>query len=558
MAAPDDTTSEASPLRASPLFVARPFSVEIEQPTLDFEHEEFLELLKQVASIARIGVWELDLSSMEPVWSPEVYRIHEVAIGTPMTLERAISFYAEDARELMEEAVQRGIERGVSWDLTLPLITAQGREIWVRALGSPEFREGTCVRLFGTFQDITDQRRAEEQHRELERKLARSEKMEAIGTVAGGVAHEFNNILGGIMGSLELMKISFSTPGTELQSHLDTALSGCTRAAGIIRQMLSFTREECGEKVMCDLREVVSEAFLLLRAGIPDSVSLRQTLSEAAVPVLGDRTQLFQVVVNLVTNAVQALPSASGQVEVSAFSVFIDGNSSDRPEGLTDGSYSVISVSDDGCGIPEHVLERIFDPFFTTKAVGSGTGLGLSVVHGIVRAHGGVIHVNTEPSNGSVFSVYLASGEGPIGRPAPLTERPLRAGRGQRILVVDDESALVLVTEQLLKITGYLPSVVNDPREALRMIRSNPQGFDCLLVDYSMPFLTGPELIAEARVLGMDCPVLLTTGLQDEQLDYLITDLGVSAVLKKPLPAAEILEALSSALVMKNREVDRE
>ncbi len=558
MAARNETSSEYPPLFIGEPFVSRPREIRIDPPTLDFEHEEFLELLKQVASIARIGVWELNLRSMEPVWSPEVYRIHELPIGTPMTLERAISFYADDARELMEDAVRSGTERGISWDLTLPLITAQGREIWVRALGSPEFHEGICVRLFGTFQDITDQKKADEERRELERKLQSSEKMEAIGTVAGGVAHEFNNILGGIMGSLELIKIRFSTPGTELQSHLDTALNGCTRAAGIIRQMLSFTREECGEKVTCDLRDIVAEAFLLLRAGTPNSVSLCQRLPNEAVLVLGDHTQLYQVVVNLVTNAVQALPAATGRVAVSAFSLSVSQDSLTRPDGLADGKYSVITVSDNGCGIPEHVLERIFDPFFTTKGVGSGTGLGLSVVHGIVRAHGGVIQVTTEPSQGSLFSVYLPRGEGSIGHPTPRSEAPLRAGRGERILVVDDENALVQVTEQLLKLTGYSPSVVTDPREALSMIRQDPNAYDCLLVDYSMPHLKGPELIAQARAVGMTCPVLLTTGLQDEKLDYLIADLGIAAVLKKPLPAADILEALSSALAVGRIGVLRE
>ena len=513
---------------------------------LDFEKEEFLELLKQVASIARIGVWELNLETMLPVWSPEVYRIHELPEGASLTLDQAVGFYAPEVRDEIEAAVAQGVSDGTPWDLTLPMVTAKGKKIWVRVLGSPESHVGRCVRLFGTIQDITDQRRAEQERLEIERQLIRSQKMEAIGTVAGGVAHEFNNILGGIIGALELIRIRFSMPGTELYSYVDAALGGCQRAAGIIRQMLSFSREEPGERDVFELQDLIKEAYPLLRAGTPVGVDILLHSPSDPVSVIGDRSQIYQVLVNLVTNGVQSLPEGRGQVVVACASRTLTLSDVECMEGLEPGEYATLTVSDSGCGIKEDDLGRIFDPFFTTKAVGEGTGLGLSVVHGIVRAHQGTIVVETEEGVGTTFTIYLPKSEGQSARALPPEEeKPLRVGRGQAILVVDDEPALASVTSQLLEISGYAPIAVTDPREALELLLQDPQRFEAILVDYSMPHMTGPELVRSARECGVGCAVVLTTGLQDEGLSGLANELDIVEVLRKPLPASEIISALS-------------
>ncbi len=546
--APGNAVPTLTGARSSLITVNSP-AVDTEVRTLDFEKKEFLELLKQVASIARIGVWELNLETMQPVWSPEVYRIHELSEGTTLTLEQAISYYAPEGRDDIEMAVNRGIRFGTPWDLTLPILTAKGRKIWVRVLGSPESHGGRCVRLFGTIQDITDQRKAEQERLEIERQLIRSQKMEAIGTVAGGVAHEFNNILGGIIGALELIRIRFSMPGTELYSYVDAALGGCQRAAGIIRQMLSFSREECGEKQPFDLRDLIKEALPLLRAGANSGVELRVNSPDAPVSVSGDRSQLYQVLVNLVTNAVQALPNGRGVVDITCGARVLAPTDAECLDGLEPGEYSSLVVADSGCGISDDALGRIFDPFFTTKPVGEGTGLGLSVVHGIVRAHEGTIIVDTEEGKGSTFTILLPRSESDAQQQITKEEEGvLRVGRGQEILVIDDEEALASVTTQLLELSGYVPTATTDPREALSLLRAEPNRYSAILVDYSMPHMTGPELVKHARAAGVKAPVLLTTGLHDQELDEVVGELEIVEILKKPLPASEIISAFSRIL----------
>ena len=543
---PGAASSEGSGGVDSDVISANNHTAQNPPPALDFEQDEFLELLKQVASIARIGVWELNLETMLPVWSPEVYRIHELPEGASLTLDQAVGYYAPEVRDEIEAAVAQGVSYGTPWDLTLPMVTAKGKKIWVRVLGSPESHAGRCVRLFGTIQDITDQRRAEQERLEIERQLIRSQKMEAIGTVAGGVAHEFNNILGGIIGALELIRIRFSMPGTELYSYVDAALGGCQRAAGIIRQMLSFSREEPGEKHVFELHDLINEAFPLLRAGAPIGVEIALPSPGESVSVIGDRSQIYQVLVNLVTNGVQALPEGRGRVTIACASRSLQLGDLECLEGLEPGAYATLTVSDTGCGIKEDDLSRIFDPFFTTKPVGEGTGLGLSVVHGIVRAHQGTIVVETEESAGTTFTIYLPKSEARSEQPPPMTaEKPLRIGRGQTILVVDDEHALASVTSQLLEISGYTPTALTDPRDALALLQAEPRRFEAILVDYSMPHMTGPELIRKAREYGVTCPVVLTTGLQDEGLSGIASELKIAEVLRKPLPAVAIISALS-------------
>lgn len=522
----------------SPVFDARHF----------FEKHRFLELLRQMASMAKMGVWEVDLPSFRTTWSTEVYRIHELPPDTAVSFETAVKFYPEDAQLQIRNAIRDAIELGQPYDLKLPLITAKGRPIWVHALGAATMHNGSCVGLFGAFQDITAQKVAEDERLQYERRLRHGQKLEAVGTVAGGVAHEFNNILGGIMGSLELIQMQCPTTAPEIRGYAGTALDGCRRAAQIIRQMLSFSRDEPGERAVLDLRQIIRDAMPLVAAGIPATAELQTKLDGPPLPFFGDRSQIYQVLMNLVSNAVQALPNSMGTVKIETSRVTIDTKSKFDSMDLHERTYVTLAVRDSGCGIDDDIRSRVFDPFFTTKEPGHGTGLGLSVVHGIVRSHLGAVEVHSSKGQGSTFMVFLPEVEGPIQAETPNQPRFItQPGRGENVLVVDDEPLLGDVMAKLLALAGYVPSVFSDPREALRAVEENSSGYDVAIVDYSMPYMTGNDFMREVRTRGLQCPIILTTGTQQNQISE-ANRREADVLLPKPASIEDILKAIAACL----------
>ena len=374
--------------------------------------------------------------------------------------------------------------------------------------------------------------------------LRHSLKMEALGTLAGGIAHDFNNILGAIVGYGELAQQQ-AADGTPMRRYLDHIMHASDRARALVDRILGFSRSGIAERVPIDIQAVVAETLRLLEASLPSNVRIEKALHADGAAVIGDETRLHQVTMNLCTNAVQAMPDGGvlrvelEKMQLPAARAFSRGH-------LAPGRYVILTVSDSGVGIPGDIMERMFDPFFTTKPVGAGTGLGLSLVHGIVADLGGAIEPSSEPGRGTTFRIWL-----------PVTaERAIRAmkardvprGHGEGVMIVDDESALVALAEEMLAQLGYEPAGFRSGRSALEKFRSDPGRFAAVLTDELMPELHGTELVRELRSLSPDIPIFLVTGHGGDDLAERARAAGVTQVLRKPLRAREVAETLAKHL----------
>ncbi len=505
------------------------------------------ELLHEMGRLAHIGAWSIDAETQTLLWSDEVYAIHEVDPGTKIDVQSAINFYTPEARPVIAAAVQTCIEHATPWDLELPFITAKGRSIWVRAQGQAEFENGRALRLHGAFQDITERKQAEERQRTLENQLRQSQKMEAIGTLAGGVAHHFNNLLGAIIGCAELAQADCAG-NAAAQENLTDLLQASHRAKNLVRQILTFSRQQPHERHVIPLQPVVEESIRLLRAALPATVELRPQLDPSSPTVLADSGLIQQVIINLVTNAAQSLQGRAGQVDIILARCSVDTALTRRVPSLKSGPHVRLSVRDNGCGMTADVLDRIFEPFYTTKGPGHGTGLGLSVVHGIVQNHDGAVLVESRPGEGSTFDIYL-----PVAArrqdAARLNTEPQPVARGrERILLIDDELPLLKVGEKILRTAGYDVTACSTPAEAKEIFRQSPAAFNLVITDYAMPGQNGVELGRQFTDIRPGIPMLICTGYTSDLTREQALKLGFSDLLQKPVQLDDICRAVRRAL----------
>jgi PAS domain S-box-containing protein len=391
--------------------------------------------------------------------------------------------------------------------------------------------------------DITEQKRAEAERTHLESQLLQAKKLEAIGTLAGGIAHDFNNILSAILGYGEMAQKGASA-GTPLRRHVDAVVSAGMRAKSLVERILAFSRSGIGERVPVHAQSVVAEALDLVQASLPAHVRLVRKLDAGDAAVMGDPTQIHQVVMNLCANAAQAIKS-SGTLTVS-LGLRDKNDSLAATSLLAGGRYVRLRVRDTGIGIPQHVQERIFDPFFTTKEVGVGTGLGLSLVHGIVTDLGGGIQVESREGEGTTITVYLPWCDAKVA--VTKAEDAIPAGAGETILLVDDEETLVRLGEEMIAGLGYEPVGFTSSTAALEAFRAAPERFNAVLSDESMPDMAGSELAREIRRIRPGMPIVLMTGFVSPALQARAGELGVADILAKPLVSKDIARSLAAAL----------
>ncbi|WP_382327544.1 ATP-binding protein [Hydrogenophaga sp. UC242_50] len=378
--------------------------------------------------------------------------------------------------------------------------------------------------MIGTHTDITEHKQAEAQHRALEAQLRESQKMEAIGTLAGGVAHDFNNLLAAILGNLVLARedLGEQHPAQESLTEINRA---AIRARQLVQQILTFSRRQTQEMVRQPLTPLVEEALGLMRSLLPASLKLVARLPAAGLPVLADATQMQQVLMNLCTNAWQAMEGRSGDITVALRDVRLDASQGLQLGGLAGGAYACLSVADNGPGMDEATQQRIFEPFFTTKAPGAGTGLGLAVVHGIVKAHRGVIALHSRPGEGSRFDVYLplaagAADEAPAPAPVTVATAAVPVAPGKHVIYIDDYEALVFLVGRLLRKQGYRTSTFESGEAAIAWLREHPDDpVDLVVTDQNMPGISGVDVAREARQLRPGLRVAHCLGARQRQAD---------------------------------------
>ncbi|MFI5076239.1 MAG: PAS domain S-box protein, partial [Vicinamibacteria bacterium] len=410
---------------------------------------------------------------------------------------------------------------------------------------SPRFgANGEFLGMIGVLMDIQDLKDAEAARQRLEAPLRQAQKMEALGTLAGGVAHDFNNILGTIIGNVELAREDL-VPEHPAQESLAEVEKASARARELVQQILTFGRRQPDERRVIGLREVVEESIRLLRATLPKGIEVVTGFARDVPNVLADGSRIHQVVMNLCTNAWQAIPGGVGRITVSLATVRV--TDEHGLAGLPPGRYACLTVADSGTGIDPAIVERIFDPFFTTKPPGEGTGLGLSVVDGIVKSHEGAISVESMPGHGAIFHAYFP-GVDAEALPRAIEPRPLRQGRGQRVLYLDDEASLVHLTSRLLTRAGYEVEGFTRPAEAVAAFAADPRRFDVVVSDMNMPTATGLSVAAEMLRLRPDMPVALISGFVTDELAARAEALGVKAVLFKPNLTRELAPLISRLL----------
>jgi PAS domain S-box-containing protein len=404
---------------------------------------------------------------------------------------------------------------------------------------------GKPYRFVGSTIDITAEKQAQADKEHLEAQLRQSQKMEAIGTLAGGIAHDFNNILGAILGYGELAH-QHSVEGSALRRYVDNVLHAAERAKSLVDRILGFSRSGLGERVPVQVQAITEETLELLAASLPAGIRLEQRLLGGTAAVIGDATQLHQVVMNLCTNALHAMEHG-GVLNVVLERVDLSEPRTLSRGTLAPGPHLRLTVGDTGSGIAPEVFERMFDPFFTTKGVGEGTGLGLSVVHGIVADLGGAIEVTTRAGSGTTFEIWLPVA-GEVRDDSNEQARELPRGHGAVVMIVDDEAALVALAEEMLAELGYEPVGFNSSVSALRALREDPRRFDLILTDEAMPDLVGTELAREILQVAPAVPIVLMSGYGGSQLAQRAAAIGIREVLRKPLQRRDLAESLARVL----------
>jgi PAS domain S-box-containing protein len=382
--------------------------------------------------------------------------------------------------------------------------------------------------------------------RNLEEQLLQAQKMEAIGTLAGGIAHDFNNMLAGILGSAELVREDLD-PNHPSQEYVQSIMTAANRARELVQQILSFSRRRESEKRVLPLQPIVGECIKLLRSTIPAMVKITHYVEPHCPPVLADPTQIHQVIMNICTNAWHALPETGGRIDITLQSEEVDVAMATRHGQLHPGFYACLVVSDNGHGMDAATRERIFEPFFTTKPASKGSGLGLSVVHGIIKSHRGATMVESEPGKGTTFRIYLparsANRKG-SSLPAPAVPH----GHGERILFVDDEPIVGRSTEELLKRLGYAVTRCGQSEEALARFRQAPLDFDLIITDWAMPGMSGTELVSAMHEVRPDIPMLLMSGFAGVLVEETAKMMGISEVLIKPVNPELLAQAVDLVL----------
>ena len=412
----------------------------------------------------------------------------------------------------------------------------------------PVRREGEVIGSVVTFTDIARRRKGERESEELAAQLRQSQKMEAIGTLAGGIAHDFNNSLLAIMGFGQ-MAYEDAPEGTPLRDNIEEIIRAADRSAKLVDQILTFSRKTDEDKKPVELRNIVEEAMKLLRPTLPASIRIVCDFNGHPPTILADATQMHQVVVNLVTNAAMAIGSEDGEIEVTLEKCEIDHDFAAFHPPLRFGPHLRLRVCDTGCGMAPEILERIFEPFFTTKEVGKGTGMGLAVVHTIVERHKGAITVESKVDKGTTFTILFPERKVSAHIEAPIDEYLSAAGNGKgRILLVEDESTVLRLLTRALEGFGYSVVPMESSTKALMLFLNDPQSFDAVITDLTMPEMTGDVLVRKLLRARPDIGVILCTGYSEKMGREEALGIGVRRYLKKPFSIQALVESVQQVL----------
>ncbi len=513
--------------------------------------------LAESQRVAAIGSWQWNLVADEVVWSDELHRLFGVGRDEfGATYQSYMDFVHPDDKAFADKIVSDAAEARKDFKFDARIVGADGSEWIMGSIGKVTARDDSGKPLIyaGTAQDITERKHAELElarySEQLEvmveqrtNELRQSQKMQAIGTLTGGIAHEFNNLLTPIIGIAQIL-LSEKSEGDPDYAHLEVIHRAGSRAASLVHQLLAYGRQSQSQREYLQLETIVEDTISLMKNTTPSNISIKKEIDVGLPSVFGMPNEINQVILNLCINASQAMP-VGGEITIRAKNAGtrrftnISGQSSE-------GDFLILSVQDTGLGMKEETMSQIFDPFFTTKNVGQGTGLGLSVVQGIVEQHGGYIDVDSAVGEGSTFTIYLPISQ----KSAEVTavEIELVPGGGESVLLIDDEPMVIYVVKNMLKQLGYKVTDFLDCEEALRQFVEHPLDFDLVIMDYGMPKINGKQLAEQLKEVRPDVPVILITGYADLVAKEDVSAWGIDGLLMKPLIRQELSEAVRAAL----------
>jgi len=452
---------------------------------------------------------------------------------------------SSDEQDKMRQAGENYLRQGMYKGLEIRLIGKDGKLIWIefRAI---RIEEDSKQAILLNVMDITEQKQAREEKKELQIQLQHAHKMEAIGTLAGGIAHDFNNILLPIIGYTE-MTIADMPEDSLIRKNLGEVLRAAELAKGLVHQILTFSRRTEKERKPLKIQPIIKESLKLLRASLPSTIEIHQNIDKECGAILADPTQIYQVIMNLCTNAYHAMREKGGILELTLTEVTID--SADLPHNLDMNStpYLRLVISDTGHGMDRAVTERIFDPYFTTKSPGEGTGLGLSVVHGIISSHDGYINVYSEPGEGTTFYVYLPRIDVDTKVLDVISTKLVPKGE-EYILLVDDDEQIVNVVQQILERLCYRVEARTSSVEALKAFQAQPEKFDLVITDLTMPNMTGTELAKRLIDIRSDIPIILCTGFSETISENKAKAIGIREYVMKPITTHSLAITIRKAL----------
>ena len=504
--------------------------------------KESAEQRRLTLEASELGAWDYNFATGDVFWDKQCRDMWGIREGDHIDYTIAIDQIHPEDREEVDEAVRKALsgDNGGIYHQEFRVVWPDSTEHWIVSHGRV-YTEGEgdlCrpVRFIGVNRDITEQKRAEQEKKVLQEQLIQAQKMEAIGTLAGGIAHDFNNILGAILGYAELVQDNIQ-PGSMATDDIKEVIKASHRAKELVQQILAFSRQAETHKIPLRPAVPVKESIKLLRSTLPTTIEIRQDITETH-PILADPTQIHQIMMNLCTNSYHAMEESGGNLFISLKNKTFSRQDLTGVPDVQPGNFVQLSVRDTGSGIASEIKERIFDPYFTTKAVGKGTGMGLATVHGIVKISGGFVACQSAIGEGTVFEINLPALQDKItSETREIDAIPVGA---ERILFVDDEEMLVNMGKAMLERLGYSVTVQMSSTEALKIFQNQPDAFDLVITDQTMPGMTGFDLARRMLQIRPGLPIILCTGYSNQISEDKVKYYGIKGFVMKPLARKDI------------------
>ncbi|MCA9412777.1 MAG: PAS domain S-box protein [Candidatus Omnitrophica bacterium] len=511
-------------------------------------HRHSERLLKTTQQLSGIGGWEFNIETGNIYWTDQVKKIHEVSLDYQPTLESALDFFHPESGEILREAFDKAVKKGTPYDLELGFRTAKGRDLIVRTHGEVEMDGDRPVRVFGTFLDVTEEKKEEARKKRMDEQIQHAQKMESLGVLAGGIAHDFNNMLLAILGNAELAMEDLS-PSAPCRQNIQDVIATTTRAADLCRQMLAYSGRGRFLVQPLNLSELIEESLHLIEVSIAKRALLKLKLSNNLPLVEADASQVRQVIMNLITNASDAIGDQSGIITLITGAMECDRDylsESYLDRDLKPGNYVYCEVADTGCGMDSETKNKVFDPFFSTKF--TGRGLGMAAVLGILRGHNGAIKIYSEPGHGTTVKALF-----PVSEAAEPTDQRMMGqmdgwtGSG-KVLVVDDEDTVRILGKRILEKAGFEVLLASDGCEALEIYRRDGDNISLVLLDMTMPQMDGEEAFREIRKIRNDARVILSSGYNEQDATSNFAGKGLSGFIQKPYRPIDLVKKVREIL----------